>query len=539
MSNEATVGRILVVDDNPVDRALLVRFLAGEGHEAIEAGSGERALELLRDGSQAVDLVLLDLLMPGIDGFETLTTIKGDDALASLPVIVISGLDELDSVVRCIETGAADYLLRPFQPALLRARIKASLGEKRLRDVEREHLERQTATNEVLKVIGRSAFDLQAVLDAIVATAARLGRAETGVIYLADGDVFRASAGFGGKGTAAVDWERDHPHTRGRDTLTGRIMISGQVEQILDVLADPEYAWDAQETIGYRTLLGVPINTDGQLVGCIELAWDEVHPAAPTDVALVTTFAEQVSIAIENARLVETIDRQRTELARFVSPQIGALLSSADGEQLLAGHRRQITALFADLRGFTHFSETAEPEELLGVLRAYHGAMGTLVVKHGGTLEHFAGDGMLVWFNDPAAQEDHPQRAVAMAIEMQARFAELASGWHKLGYELGLGIGISTGYATLGRIGFEGRYDYAAIGNVVILASRLSTEARAGQILLGQRTYAAVEGSFEVESAGELELKGFSRPIPAYLAVGAAGVAGPVPVADATDRSSV
>lgn len=264
----------------------------------------------------------------------------------------------------------------------------------------------------------------------------------------------------------------------------------------------------------------MPIHSDGQLVGCIELAWDEVHPSAPTDVALVTTFAEQVSIAIENARLVETINRQRTELARFVSPQIAALISSDDGEQLLAGHRRQVTAVFCDLRGFTHFAETAEPEELLGVLRAYHRAMGELVVEHGGTLEHFAGDGMLVWFNDPVPQDDHAQRAVGMAIEMRARFADLASGWHKLGYELGLGIGISTGYATLGRIGFEGRYDYAAIGNAVILASRLSTEAKSGQILLGQRTYAAVEGSFEVESAGELELKGFSRPIAAYLALG-------------------
>ncbi len=203
-----------------------------------------------------------------------------------------------------------------------------------------------------------------------------------------------------------------------------------------------------------------------------------------------------------------------------MSPQIAALISSAEGEQLLAGHRRQITAVFADLRGFTHFSETAEPEELLGVLRAYHAAMGALVVEHGGTLEHFAGDGMLVFFNDPVPQDDHAQRAVAMAIEMRARFAELAEGWHKLGYELGLGIGISTGYATLGRIGFEGRYDYAAIGNAVILASRLSTEAKAGQILLGQRTYAAVEGLIPMEPAGELELKGISRPVPAYLALG-------------------
>ena len=203
-----------------------------------------------------------------------------------------------------------------------------------------------------------------------------------------------------------------------------------------------------------------------------------------------------------------------------MSPQIAALVSSAEGEQLLAGHRRQITAMFADLRGFTHFSETAEPEELLGVLRAYHGAMGVLVVEHGGTLEHFAGDGMLVFFNDPVPQEDHATRAVTMAIAMRARFAELADGWRKLGYELGLGVGIATGYATLGRIGFEGRYDYAAIGNAVILASRLSTEAKAGQILLSQRTYAAVETSVSAESVGELELKGLSRAVPAYDVVG-------------------
>ncbi len=252
------------------------------------------------------------------------------------------------------------------------------------------------------------------------------------------------------------------------------------------------------------------------------LGRNEVLPFTDSEILLVATFAEQAGIAIENARLVETIERQRSELARFVSPQIAALVSSAEGESLLAGHRRQITAVFCDLRGFTHFSETAEPEELLGVLRDYHGAMGALVVEHGGTLEHFAGDGMLVFFNDPIAQEDHPARAVRMAVAMRSRFEELAAGWHKLGYELGLGVGISTGFATLGRIGFEGRYDYAAIGNAVILASRLSSEAKAGQILIGQRTMAAVEGSIAAEPVGELTLKGISRPVPAFDVVGPA-----------------
>jgi adenylate cyclase len=176
--------------------------------------------------------------------------------------------------------------------------------------------------------------------------------------------------------------------------------------------------------------------------------------------------------------------------------------------------------VFSDLRGFTSFAEAAEPEELFGVLRDYHRAMGELIVEHGGTLEHFAGDGILVFFNDPVLQADHVVRAVRMADAMRARFAELSLGWHKLGYELELGIGIATGYATLGRIGFEGRYDYGAIGNVVILASRLSSEARPNQVLLSQRSFAAVEDVVDVEQVGELSLKGFTRPVPAVNVVG-------------------
>jgi adenylate cyclase len=199
---------------------------------------------------------------------------------------------------------------------------------------------------------------------------------------------------------------------------------------------------------------------------------------------------------------------------------VAALVSSAEGEQLLAGHRRLATAVFCDLRGFTAFSDSAEPEEVLSVLREYHAAMGELIVEHGGTLEHFAGDGMMVFFNDPVPQDDHVARAVRMAVAMRERFARMATRWSKLGFDLGLGIGISTGYATLGRIGFEGRYDYGMVGTAVIVASRLSSAAVAGQVLLNPRAYAEVEALVSVESVGDLPLKGFARPIPTVNVLG-------------------
>jgi adenylate cyclase len=211
------------------------------------------------------------------------------------------------------------------------------------------------------------------------------------------------------------------------------------------------------------------------------------------------------------------VQRQRTELARF-APQVANLLSSDEGEELLAGHRREITALFCDLRGFTAFAETAEPEEVLGVLREYHMAVGELVIANDGTIEHFAGDGLMAFFNDPTPIPEHQLAAVRTAVAAGERFARLAADWRKRGYDLGLGMGIATGYATLGRIGFEGRYDYGAIGNVVILASRLSDAAGPGEILLSQRAHAAVENRVVAEPVQELQLKGLSRPVLAMRA---------------------
>lgn len=224
--------------------------------------------------------------------------------------------------------------------------------------------------------------------------------------------------------------------------------------------------------------------------------------------------------------LVERVNEQVDELSRlgrlrrFLAPQVAELVTSQGGEAMLEGHRREITVAFCDLRGFTAFSEEADPEEALGLLRAYHAAMGELIFKHEGTLEHFAGDGIMTFFNDPIAVEDAPLRAIRMAVSMRSRFEELAEGWRRRGHQLGLGVGVALGHATLGRIGFEGRFDYGAVGRVVIRGSRLSAEAKAGQILMDQRVYAAVEEQVEAEPVGEVTLKGIQRPVMAFNVIG-------------------
>jgi class 3 adenylate cyclase len=255
---------------------------------------------------------------------------------------------------------------------------------------------------------------------------------------------------------------------------------------------------------------------EDELLGVIGLARRVVRPFERAEIELMATFADQSAIAIANAKLFETVDRQKTELARFLSPEVAALISSNEGAQLLAGHRAYITVVYFDLRGFTAFAETAEPEELIDVVRDYHATAGELVSAHSGTLEHFAGDGLMVFFNDPVRVPDHELEAARLALAMRERIEVLAEGWRKRGYDLSLGAGIAVGHATLGRIGFEGRYDYGALGSVTNLAARLSDEAAPGQILLSQRAFASLEGKVEAEPLDELNIKGFSRPVRAY-----------------------
>ncbi len=260
--------------------------------------------------------------------------------------------------------------------------------------------EQQRAISGVLRAVARSE-GIQPVLDEVIEACERLCRAEYGALYLLEQGLLHVAAHHTLAGGGEYDSE--HPHALDRTTAAGRAAVERRPVHIPDIHADPEYSYGGP-TEYYRSLIGVPIMVEDELIGVVVLSRREPAPFADEHIELVETFADQAAIAITNARLLEAVERQRTELARFVSPQVAELISSREGEQLLAGHRAYISCLFCDLRGFTAFAETAAPEELFDVLREYHAALGDLIPAYGGTLEHFAGDGVMVFFNDPLAR---------------------------------------------------------------------------------------------------------------------------------------
>ena len=373
------------------------------------------------------------------------------------------------------------------------------------------------ALREVLHAISVSPFDLEGVLGIVVERMAKLCDADMGMIYLPAGEgLFRAVAAYA-TNPEHTEYERSHATPVTTGTVVGRVVLSGQAVQIEDAAADPSYTWkEGRELGGFRTMIGVPISKQDQLIGVVGLVRKTVRLFSNDEIELVKTFADQAAIVLDNVRQLGTIERQREELARYLPSTVAELVSSPDGEQLLAGHRREVSAVFTDLRGFTNFAESAEPEEMLDVLREYHREMGLIIVAHHATLEHFAGDGMMIFLNDPEPVPDHPIEAVRMAVEMRDQFGALAERWRRRGFDLGLGIGISVGYATLGRIGFEGHLGYAIVGSVANLAARLCAVAEPGQIVLSERIYARVESLVTAISLGQLELKGFRRPVDAY-----------------------
>jgi adenylate cyclase len=363
MSEEPTV---LVIDDLPQNTRLLEAILIPKGYQVVTAASGEEGLRALQE--RPPDLVLLDILMPGMDGYEVCRRIREDPATAFLPVVMITASGDQEKL-RAIETGADDFVTKPFDQTELLARVRSLVRIKQHHDT-----------------IERQSEELAA-------------------------------------------WNRE---------LEER--VQSQVEELSRV----------------------------------------------------------------------------SRLRRFLSPQVAELVVDSGDESFLHSHRREIVVVFCDLRRFTAFAETAEPEEVMGVLSEYHAALGDLIFRFEGTLERFAGDGLMVFFNDPIRCDDGPARAVRMSVAMRSRIQDLAEEWARRGHDLAFAAGIAQGYATLGRIGFEGRFDYAAIGSVTNLASRLCSEAAPWQILVTQRVHAGAEEVVVSDDVGELTLAGFTRPVRVY-----------------------
>ncbi len=366
-----TPAKILVVDDTPRNVKLVADLLSVKGYEVATAASGREALASI--DANLPDLVLLDVVMPEMSGYEVCAKIRENPASQMLPVIMVTALDPTEERVKGIEAGADDFLTKPINQAELLARVKSLLRIKELHDTV------QSQASEL------------------------------------------------------AEWNKNLA-LRVEDQV-------GQMERL-------------------------------------------------------------------------------ARLKRFFSPQLADLIVSGSAEDPLKTHRCELTVVFLDLRGFTAFAETAEPEEVMAVLHEYHAAMGQLILEYEGTLEHFAGDGMMIFFNDPVPVPNPAERAIRMTVAMRGGVEALLAKWQKLGYELGFGVGIAQGYATIGAIGFEGRWEYGAIGTVPNLAARLCGEAKAGQILIPSRLLAAVGDLIEVESIGELVLKGFHRPVTAYSVLG-------------------
>jgi len=380
------------------------------------------------------------------------------------------------------------------------------------------------------------------VLDTVMETAARLCGADTANITIREGEVYRHVAStFSAADPEYWAIQRQRTIVPGRDTLAGRVALEGRIVHVADASADPDYALPEALAVGIRTGLGVPLLREGAVLGSINLSRKRVEPYTERQIELVRTFADQAVIAMENARLLGELHQRTDEVAelnrglearvaeqveelgrvgrlkRFLAPQLAELIVSQGDEKILESHRREIVVVFCDLRGYTAFTETAEPEEVLDFLREYHGALGPLVSQYEGTLDQFSGDGIMVFFNDPVPIPDAAERAVKMAVAMREVAGELIASWRRRrGRVLGFGVGIAQGYATLGQIGFAERSGYTAIGTVCNLAARLCAEAKDGQIILAQRVAVAVEETTPLEEVGELTLKGLTQPVVAY-----------------------
>jgi GAF domain-containing protein/class 3 adenylate cyclase len=456
--------------------------------------------------------------------------------------------------------------------AIENARLLNELGE-RTADLT-EALGQQKAITGVLQMLSDSSGKLEPIFQAILESAVDICRAHFGNMFLYEDGAFRGVAMFNAP-EAYAKARMTAPFSRPADSGLGRLVATKDVVQIEDLLADKTYlkgdpfAIAGVELAGIRTLLAVPMLKDDQLVGCIIIYRREPRPFSEKQIQLVKNFASQVVLGLENARLLnelrdrtselersytlvqqqasqldvqarelrklnegleERVDEQVSEiermsrLRRFLPPQVADLIVTSGMEKQLESHRREITAVFCDLRGFTGFTENADAADVMALLRDYHAAVGEIIIKYSGTLERYAGDGVMVVFNDPVPMDNPELQAVLMALEMRDAIGALTEKRRRLGHDISFGIGIEHGVATLGTIGFEGRFDYAAIGTVSNIASRLCDQAMPGQILISSRVLTAVEHVVRVELVGEFTIKGIRQPMAAYNVLAKSGM---------------
>jgi class 3 adenylate cyclase len=469
--------------------------------------------------------------------------------LGGCRTLVSVGLRKDDTLLGMISVYRSE--VKPFSTteiALLEnfaAQAVIAMENARLLTETREALEQQTATAEVLQVINSSPGDLTPVFDAMLEKATRVCQADFGVLLTLDGDDFRTAALH----NVPPDYEefmRRNPPQPGPKTGVGRILRGERVVCIEDITQEEAYReGDLRRRAiadlgGARSYVAVGLFQESKLLGTLAAYRKTIRPFTDRQIALLQSFAAQAVIAMENARLLGELRARTDEVAawnreledrvaaqlgeleragrlkRFLAPQLAELIVARGDENILETHRRDIVVVFCDLRGFTAFAETAEPEEVLDLLREYHGALGPVVAASEGTLDHFSGDGIMVFFNDPVPVPDASERAVRMAIAMRAAMALLQARWRRQGRAIGFGAGIARGYATLGQIGFAERVDYTAIGTVCNLAARLCAEAKDGQILISRRVAAAVEDAVRLEEIGDLALKGLMQAVAVF-----------------------
>jgi adenylate cyclase len=528
----------------------------GEHFRAIAShGVPEALASVLREGIGASDSRSIQQLIAGEpfahihdSALEEHAVYRGMDMVSSRRTLLSVPLRKGDALLGMIVAGRLE--VRPFsdkQIALLQnfaAQAVIAIENARLITETREALEQQTATAEVLQVINSSPGDLGPVFDAVVEKAMGLCEATNGYLFTYDGDRFHAAAIHGDP--RLVEWHRQlGPFRPAANTGLERIrrgerLVHNPDLMEVDVFRTVPEPRQMAEISGVRSALIVALRRDEVLLGALGVYRREVRPFSDKQIALLENFAAQAVIAMENARLIGEL-RERTDqvaelnrglearvaeqveelgrvgrLKRFLAPQLAELIVSQGDEKILESHRREIVVVFCDLRGYTAFTETAEPEEVLDFLREYHGALGPLVSQFEGTLDQFSGDGVMVFFNDPVPIPDPAERAVKMAMAMREAAGMLTAAWRRRGRELGFGAGIAQGYATLGQIGFAERSGYTAIGTVCNVAARLCAEAQDGQILLSQRVAIAVEQGISLEEVGALALKGLTQPIVAF-----------------------